>query len=58
MQKATYGLDLLYLLQKYKRKISLKTETYDFKTAKGIVNGLLISIALWAIIISLAIVVF
>jgi len=58
MQKATYGLDLFYLLQKYKRKISLKTVTDDFKAAKGIVNGLLIGIAFWTIIISLAIVVF
>jgi hypothetical protein len=58
MQKATYGLDLFYLLQKYKRKISLTTETDDFKAAKGIVNGLIVSIALWSILITLGIMIF
>ena len=58
MQKATYSLDLFYLLQKYKRRISLTTETDDFKAAKGIVNGLLVSIALWCILITLSIVIF
>ncbi len=58
MQKSAYGLYLFYLFQKYKRKISLTTEADYFKAAKGIVNGLLISIALWSILITLSIVIF
>jgi len=56
MQKITYALNLFYLLRKY--KIEQQKISESFNAAKGIVNGLLIGIALWAILISLAIVVF
>jgi len=60
MQRATVGLDLFNLLQKFKRKHSkiILRPPEGIKAPKGILFGLLFGLAFWSIIITFSIVIF
>ena len=54
MEKTSYALNLFYLLQN-RRKVTRKENPFD--SAKGLIFGILISLAIWFIIISIALVI-
>ena len=56
MQSPTYALYLFNLIQNYRKKVEQKDA--DFRPTTGLLIGTLISIALWSILISFAIVIF
>jgi hypothetical protein len=53
MKKTSYALNLFYLLQK--RKKASKDNPFD--AAKGLIFGIIISLALWFLIISIGLVI-